>query len=95
MKKRLLGALLISLMLLTACSSSPPDVRTVTVTKIQYVFPPKELISQCIVPPYSSKKNQDLSEYTNSLMKVISLCDLDWLSLENWINEQKSKLSAE
>ncbi|MGI2095473.1 hypothetical protein [Shewanella glacialipiscicola] len=62
---------------------------------MQYVFPSQELISQCIVPPYSSKKNQELSEYTNSLIEVISLCDRDWLALENWINEQKSKLSTE
>ncbi|MCW1255251.1 Rz1-like lysis system protein LysC, partial [Shewanella baltica] len=65
------------------------------VTKIKYVFPPQELISQCLAPRYSSKKNQELSEYTNSLIEVISLCDRDWLALENWINEQKSKLSTE
>ncbi|MGE6315865.1 MULTISPECIES: hypothetical protein [Shewanella] len=62
---------------------------------MKYVFPPQELISQCLAPRYSSKKNQELSEYTNSLIEVISLCDRDWLALENWINEQKSKLSTE
>ncbi|WP_457644869.1 Rz1-like lysis system protein LysC, partial [Shewanella baltica] len=72
MKKRNLGALLISLQILIGCSSVQPDVRTVTVTKIKYVFPPQELISQCLAPRYSSKKNQELSEYTNSLIEVIS-----------------------
>ncbi|WP_446444898.1 hypothetical protein [Shewanella sp. 1180_01] len=62
---------------------------------MKYVFPPQELISQCLAPRYSSKKNQELSEYTNSLIEVISLCDRDLLALENWINEQKSKLSTE
>ncbi|MGL4713697.1 MAG: hypothetical protein ACRCWP_14415 [Shewanella sp.] len=62
---------------------------------MKHVFPPQELISQCLAPRYSSKKNHDLSEYTHSLIEVISLCDRDWLALDNWINEQKSKLSAD
>ncbi|MGI2219720.1 hypothetical protein [Shewanella oncorhynchi] len=62
---------------------------------MKYVFPPQELISQCLAPRYSSKKNQELSEYTNSLIEVISLCDRDWLALETWIKSEKSKLSTE
>ena len=78
------GMLLLSLLSLTACSCTPPIVRTVTVTKTEYVLAPTSLMSKCITPPYSGEKNPQLYQYAFELIAALERCNLNWDALLNW-----------
>ncbi|WP_443216725.1 Rz1-like lysis system protein LysC [Shewanella sp. SE1] len=82
--------MLLCLLSLAGCSSSPPIVRNQVVTKTEYVLPPKELISQCRVPiPPKVLTNRDLHRYSLALLAALELCNLDWLTLSVWYQQQE------
>ncbi|MGI2045947.1 Rz1-like lysis system protein LysC [Shewanella oncorhynchi] len=78
------GLWLVCLASLIGCSSSVPIVRTVTTTKTVYVLPDKSLLSKCLIPIYSGRKNPDLYNYSLTLIAALERCNTDWQALHDW-----------
>ncbi|WP_376708385.1 Rz1-like lysis system protein LysC [Shewanella surugensis] len=75
--------------MLLSCSNTPPIVRTVTVTQTEYVFPPDNMLSNCLIPDYSAQTNAELAEYTLILIAKITGCDADWQRLTHWVESKR------
>ena len=70
MKRLTIGLILPFLMMLGACSTTPPIVRTVTLHKIKTVLAPSEMIGNCRLPKVSKQgDNSDLLQ-----LNQFSLC---------------------
>lgn len=70
--------------MLSACSMSQPIIKTVTITKTQYVLPPSNMITDCLIPHIVIKSNDDLVRYILKLESSIVRCDADFKRLARW-----------
>lgn len=93
MNKPEVGLILLCLMMLSGCSSTPPIARTVVTKQTQYVLPPQSLMSQCLPAECSSDANADLPDCIIQLLAVISKCDTDWQNLETWRETKSNELN--
>ena len=73
MNKPEVGLILLCLMMLSGCSSTPPIARTVVTKQTQYVLPPQSLMSQCLPAECSSDANADLPDCIIQLWHSVGL----------------------
>ncbi|WP_376708368.1 Rz1-like lysis system protein LysC [Shewanella surugensis] len=83
-----IGVIFLCLMMLLSCSSVPP-VRTVTVTKTEYVLPPSNMLVPCSVPEYQVETNADLAEYSLILIANLASCEASWQRLNHWVESKR------
>lgn len=85
------GLLVLCLMMLSACSNTPPIVRYVPIETTVPAKIPRQLIGQCNPPPYDPAKitdNTDNTGFTLALLAVIANCDMQWQRLDNYLQQQ-------
>ncbi|KRS22828.1 hypothetical protein AAY72_01570 [Alishewanella sp. WH16-1] len=88
------GLILICLLMLLGCSSTPePRVITVTVTKP--LLPPQEFMQRCqVTERYIVETNLDLLNYAKQLEKQIESCDANTSRLIEWSERMRTETSA-
>ncbi|WP_442792520.1 Rz1-like lysis system protein LysC [Pseudoalteromonas sp. T1lg22] len=88
------GLMIVSLALLSACSSTPPVepvVKTVVQTKFEFVHIPDEYIQPCAVGLSEVGDNTSLAQYAGKLEATIDVCNEQLLKAREWNNANRSK----
>ncbi len=85
------GLLVLCLMTLSSCSNTPPIVRYVPIEIAVPAKIPRQLLGECVAPPFDPAKitdNTDNTGFTFSLLSALADCDLQWLKLETYLQQQ-------